>query len=73
MRQLSYKQAVKIAIQCIDREIQRLAVEANLHEKYNAMRCSLSPYPAAISAAARRKKLNQAKKVLTSEILFTLK
>lgn len=47
-------QAITIAIACIEREIKRLAVEANMHDLANAT------YPAAIEASARRADLRQA-------------
>jgi hypothetical protein len=51
-------QALKLALDLIDDEIHRIAVDANLHDFFNAQ------YPAALKASARRKQLRQARQIL---------
>lgn len=46
--------ATALAIECIEREIKRLAVDANLHDLMHA------DYPAAVKASARRTELRAA-------------
>ena len=46
--------AMQIAIACIEQEIRRIAVEANMADQYGAA------YPAAIKASARRRELRAA-------------
>lgn len=53
------KRAIELAIQSIRAEVQRLAVDANLHEQFRA------GYPAAVRASKRRKQLREAIEILT--------
>jgi hypothetical protein len=46
--------ATTLAIQCIEREIRALAVNANLHDQYGA------DTPACVEASKRRKELREA-------------
>ena len=55
---MTYQQAIKLATEALEKEIERLAVDANLHEKLGA------DYPHAIRAAKRRKKLRVAIELL---------
>jgi hypothetical protein len=51
---MTQTQAIKLAIGCIEREIKRLAANANLHDMYGA------DMPACIDASKRRKELRAA-------------
>lgn len=51
---MTHAQARRIAIQAIESEIKRLAVDANMHERLGAT------YPAAVKASARRRALRAA-------------
>ena len=55
------KKAVRLAIECIRREIQRLAVDANLQEMYQAN------LPHTIAASKRRALLREAIAVLKGQ------
>ena len=50
---MKHAQATKIAIQCIEREIKRLAVNANLHDMCHA------DAPVCVEASRRRKELRE--------------
>jgi hypothetical protein len=54
-------QAVRLAIQCIDAEIKRLAIPANLHDK------GIMDNPHSESASKRRAQLREAKKLLIEQ------
>lgn len=55
---MTRKQALKIAEELFVAELQRVAVDANLHDKFGA------DYPHAVNAAKRRQKLLQAMNIL---------
>jgi len=59
---MKYSRAVKLAVECIDKEIQRGAVEANLHDIYKAT------YSAAVRLSKRRKALKEAKECLLGQL-----
>ncbi len=58
-RPLNDKQALKLAIECVQREIARIAVDANLHDVFGAR------YPFAIRASKKKEALHQAIMILT--------
>jgi hypothetical protein len=55
---VNLSRALEQAIECIDKEIHSLGVDANLHEIYQAQ------YRAALIASKRRKQLLEARQVL---------
>jgi hypothetical protein len=55
---MDYKKAVRIAVECIQAENQRLAVSANLHDIYQVEN------PTAVNASRRRKELREAVEIL---------
>jgi hypothetical protein len=63
---MNLKKAVKLAESCIQQEIQRLAVDANLYERFGAA------FPHAKKASVKRQELREALKVLRSERQGTL-
>ena len=56
---MKQKDAIKLAIKCLRKEYQALAVHANLCTVYGA------DYPAALSAVERRKAILEAIEILT--------
>ena len=56
--QMAYPCAIQMAIDSLRRQAQRLAIEANLHDLYQAN------HPAAINASAKRRKLLEAVEIL---------
>jgi len=50
---LNQRKLINLAIDCVKREIQRLAVDANLYEKYGAK------YPHAQRCSERRRELRE--------------
>ena len=56
---MKYSRAVKLAVEAIDREIQRLAPDANLYE--------LMKMESGRNAALRRSQMKQAKEILTGQ------
>lgn len=50
---MNQSQAIKLAIGCIEREIKRLAANANLHDMYGAN------MPSCVDASKRRKELRE--------------
>ena len=55
---MTYFRAIQLAVECINKEIHRLAVDANLHEVYGAQ------YAAAKRSAKSRQTLRDAIAVL---------
>lgn len=55
---MNQSKAIKLAIQCIDREIQRIAVQANLHDIHGM------EWTSAKGASKRRAELQEAKEAL---------
>ena len=55
---MKQKDAIKLAIECLRKEYQALAVHANLCTMYGA------DYPAALAAVQRRKAIREAIKIL---------
>ena len=51
---MNRRRATAIAVECIEREIKRLAVNANLHDVYHA------DAPVCVAASARRRLLREA-------------
>ncbi len=58
---MTKQQAIKLAIELIDKEYQRLAVPAHLYEDYGL------DWPSAVGASKRRTKLKEAKTILLEE------
>lgn len=55
---MTRRRAITLALECIQREIKKLAADANFHDVYHAD----SPY--AIKASARRRELREAVQAL---------
>lgn len=55
---MTYKQAVKMAIACVEKERHSLAVDANLANLFGAK------YPHAMKASKRRKELEEVIRIL---------
>ena len=58
-------QTLDLALECLRKEMHRVAVDANLHDRYHA------DYPAAVKASAYRLKLRLAEHILL-ELKHTL-
>jgi len=61
---MNYSRAIKLAQACIEVEIKRLAVNANLHDHYKA------DAPVCIEASKRRKELREALDALGQKVLL---
>ncbi len=61
---MTFQRAVKLAVECIEKELQSLAVDANLADKYEA------DYPRALMASKKRNELKEAIKTLTMPRMF---
>ena len=62
--QVKYNQAILIATKAIDREIQRVSIQANLYEIYKMASGKID--------ADHRKKLRQAKGILSGQHIMEL-
>jgi ABC-type phosphate transport system auxiliary subunit len=55
--------AIRLAVEAIQAQIHKLAVDANLHDVYGA------DYPQAINASAKRKELLEAIEILERHVI----
>ncbi len=61
---MTYRQAVKLAVECMEKERHSMAVDASLADEYEAT------YPGALMASKKRKELKGAIKTPTMPRMF---